>query len=84
MRKLTLLLVAALSFSCNAQDQNAMSLGSAFGKSIVPTQPGQVVNPAGVNSSAWSGKLPRHLKHHRVWVDSQHHKLALALWTTPS
>jgi hypothetical protein len=56
MRKLTLLLVAALSFSCNAQDQNAMSLGSAFGKSIVPTQPGQVVNPAGVNSSAWSGK----------------------------
>lgn len=56
MRKLTLLLVAALPFSCNAQDQNAMSLGSAFGKSIVPTQPGQVVNPAGVNSSAWSGK----------------------------
>ncbi len=56
MKTAAFLLLALVSSVCGAQDQNAMSQGSAFGKSIVPTQPGQVVNPAGVSSSAWSGK----------------------------
>ena len=56
MRRLAFLCLIAISTFSHAQDQSVMSQGTAFGKSIVPTQPGQVVNPAGVNSSAWSGK----------------------------
>jgi len=56
MRRFAFLCLIAISTLSHAQDQSVMSQGTAFGKSIVPTQPGQVVNPAGVNSSAWSGK----------------------------
>lgn len=56
MKFVTFLLTAAITVTSYAQDQSVMSQGTAFGKSIVPTQPGQVVNPTGVNSSAWSGK----------------------------
>ena len=56
MKTVAFSLLALISFVCSAQDPNAISQGTTFGKSIVPTQPGQVVNPAGVSSSAWNGK----------------------------
>lgn len=49
------LLMLTFCASALAQNQNYLSEGTTFGKSIAPTQPGQVVNPANVNSSAWSG-----------------------------
>ncbi len=56
MRRFALICLLVISATSYAQDQNVIAQGTAFGKSIAPTQPGQVVNPSGVSSSAWSGK----------------------------
>lgn len=56
MKLAYLLFAVSISIASHAQDQNALSQGTAFGKSIVPTQPGQVVNPSGVDVITWKGK----------------------------
>jgi hypothetical protein len=37
-----------------AQDAAVLAQGKAFAQSIAPTAPGQIVNPSGVNATAWS------------------------------
>jgi hypothetical protein len=50
-------LLAGLSAANTAFAQNAQTLsdGKAFAESVAPQGAGQIVNPAGVNPSAWSG-----------------------------
>jgi hypothetical protein len=50
-----IVLVLSLSSYTFAQNQNYINDGTAFGRSIAPTRPGQIVNPAAVNPSAWTG-----------------------------
>ena len=52
------LVLAALAFvpaAASAQSATAVSDGTSFAKSIAPTSSAQIVNPTGVNSTAWAG-----------------------------
>ncbi len=57
MKRAVITTVLALVFGSSTfgQSQKYLNEGTTFGKSIAPTRPGEVVNPASVNSSAWSG-----------------------------
>lgn len=53
--KHTLVLLALLSPLAWAQNQAYLQQGAGFAKSLAPTSNTQLVNPNGVNSSAWGG-----------------------------
>lgn len=52
---LQLLGAMVLSGDALAQSSTAVTDGTAFAKSVAPTSGKQIVNPTGVNASAWSG-----------------------------
>ena len=53
LRLVTVLSVAALHGPGHAQNTQALSDGKAFAEAIAPSSSGQIVNPSGVNASAW-------------------------------
>jgi conjugal transfer mating pair stabilization protein TraN len=53
MRTLLSLVALVLAGTCAAQNTQYLNQGLEFGKSIAPTQKGQVVNPSAVQSNAW-------------------------------
>jgi hypothetical protein len=50
---LPLLLCAGAAF---AQSPAQVANGTAFARTLAPTSPSQIVNPAGVNGGTWSGQ----------------------------
>lgn len=46
---------AILASDASAQSSTAVTDGTAFAKSVAPSSGKQIVNPTGVNASAWSG-----------------------------
>jgi len=52
-RLVTVLSVAVLHGPGHAQNAQALSAGRAFAEAIAPRSGGQIVNPSGVNASAW-------------------------------
>ena len=53
MRRIFPIIAALLSHYVMAQDADMMRQGSAFGHALAPMQPGQIVNPDGINKQVW-------------------------------
>jgi hypothetical protein len=63
MRWLLLSIIFILPHGVVAQNTDMMNQGTAFGNTLAPIQPSQIVNPSGVNPQAWGSSMqtPRSL-----------------------